>query len=116
MGNKIIPVIAVPSARPKQNRVYKPRNRSEVKLRVLHDKVHVERMPRNGKNSLKDYGNISREVLDFIKEHNFTDVPSAKVFKDKGRSDIISAANVHYGSLYSLRAEMISRGDLKLEG
>ena len=92
-----------------------------TRLRIFTDKktgiesVHIERAPRKKGESLKNYDIICKEVQDFLKEHNLKDMPSAAFFRKFGRGDIVSSASVYFEGTYGLRAEMILKGDLKLE-
>jgi len=89
---------------------------NNTRLRFFKGELREERAPRNAECSLKHYENISREVLGVLQTHALKDMPPAAFFKRIGRSDIVSAANVYYDGILGLRAEMLMRGDLKLDG
>lgn len=114
MNNGIV-IIEPLRARRKSSYVPRQNPPGSTKLRLLEGELCEERAPRNAQNSLKHYENISREVLEFMRKHNWEDVPPESFFKKRGRGDIVSAARTYFGGILGLRAEMAEKGDLKLE-
>ena len=78
-------------------------------------KAQLEPAGHTGARSLRYYENISKEILELMKLHNFKDVPPRSFFNNNGRGDILAAASTYHGGMGSLRADMIAKGDLKLE-